>query len=102
MLALYKHAFAHMWRYTAAMKNQKRTEMHRAIDQLTDTQLEQLATLIERLLAVKAESPTQPLAGTSRQEAFQAMLDRLAKAPQHAPELRNSTFPREMIYGEHD
>jgi hypothetical protein len=36
------------------------------------------------------------------QEEFRAFLDALAVKPPNVPELRSSTFPRAMIYGEHD
>jgi hypothetical protein len=36
------------------------------------------------------------------QEEFRAMLDRLARKAPFAPDLRESTFSRDMIYGEHN
>ncbi len=39
---------------------------------------------------------------TQDQNAFRSMLDRLAEKAPNVPELRESTFRREMIYEEHD
>jgi hypothetical protein len=36
------------------------------------------------------------------QEEFRAFLDAMASKAPNVPELRSSTFSREMIYGEHD
>ncbi len=35
------------------------------------------------------------------QEEFRAFLDALASKAPNVPQLRDETFPREMIYGEH-
>ena len=45
---------------------------------------------------------TASVRSAADQESFRSMLDRLARKAPFAPELRESTFSREMIYGEHN
>jgi hypothetical protein len=56
---------------------------------------------VQRLLqdAIASRSQSRPRAS---QEEFRAFLDLLASKAPNVPELRSSTFSREMIYSEHD
>jgi hypothetical protein len=45
---------------------------------------------------------TASVRSAADQAAFRAMLDRLARKAPFTPELRESTFSRDMIYGEHN
>jgi hypothetical protein len=55
------------------------------------------------LLLLREAIETKP-ARRSRasQEEFRAFLDTLASKAPNVPQLRSSSFSREMIYGEHD
>jgi hypothetical protein len=87
------------FRYTAAMATPTRQDLHQAIDQLTESQLAVVASAIEHARALDQNaSPPVSLRPAQAQSAFQSMLDRLARHAPNVPELRESTFSREMIY----
>jgi hypothetical protein len=55
----------------------------------------------QRLLQ-EAMASRPGLRSRASQEEFRAFLDALASKTTNVPQLRSSTFSREMIYGEHD
>ena len=84
-----------------------RAALHRLLDALPDEIMPAAFDALTRVRRIevpldRAASPEESGRSLPDRAAFASMLDRLACKAPHVPDLHSSTFPREMIYRDHD